>query len=231
MKYMGSKNRIAKEILPIILRDRAEGQWYIEPFCGGCNTIDKVTGNRIANDINYYLIEMYIALQNGWIPPKEVTEVEYKHIQNHKDFYEPRLVGYVGFGLSFGAKWFGGYSRNKRNRDYAIDTYISMIKQIPLIKGIVFLNQDYQSISIPNQSIVYCDPPYENTTRYKDKFNHKEFWDWVRTQCNTGHTAFVSECNAPEDFECVWEKSIETWVSKSENKYKKRVERLFKYKG
>ena len=37
MKYMGSKNRIAKYILPIILKDRLEGQWYVEPFCGGCN--------------------------------------------------------------------------------------------------------------------------------------------------------------------------------------------------
>lgn len=35
MKYMGSKNRIAKEILPIILRDRKPNQWYVEPFVGG----------------------------------------------------------------------------------------------------------------------------------------------------------------------------------------------------
>ena len=37
MKYMGSKNRIAKYILPIILKDRKEGQWYVEPFVGGAN--------------------------------------------------------------------------------------------------------------------------------------------------------------------------------------------------
>jgi len=27
---MGSKNRIAKEIIPLILKDRKEGQWYVE---------------------------------------------------------------------------------------------------------------------------------------------------------------------------------------------------------
>lgn len=48
MIYMGSKARFAKELLPIILKDRKEGQWYVEPFCGGCNMIDKVTGNRMA---------------------------------------------------------------------------------------------------------------------------------------------------------------------------------------
>ena len=32
MKYMGSKARFTKEILPIILKDRKPEQWYVEPF-------------------------------------------------------------------------------------------------------------------------------------------------------------------------------------------------------
>ena len=32
MVYMGSKRRIAKFILPIILANRTDGQWYVEPF-------------------------------------------------------------------------------------------------------------------------------------------------------------------------------------------------------
>ena len=68
MKYMGSKSRIAKYILPIILKDRKDDQYYVEPFCGGCNMIDKVGGNRIANDNNPYLIQMWKALIDGWQP-------------------------------------------------------------------------------------------------------------------------------------------------------------------
>ena len=34
---MGSKNRIAKFILPIILKERKPEQWYVEPFAGGMN--------------------------------------------------------------------------------------------------------------------------------------------------------------------------------------------------
>lgn len=44
MKYMGSKRRIANEILQIILKDRTPNQYYVEPLCGGCNVIDKVGG-------------------------------------------------------------------------------------------------------------------------------------------------------------------------------------------
>nr|WP_319571429.1 DNA adenine methylase [uncultured Draconibacterium sp.] len=45
MKYMGSKNRIAKHILPIILKNRTN-ELYVEPFVGGANLIDKVDGER-----------------------------------------------------------------------------------------------------------------------------------------------------------------------------------------
>lgn len=55
MKYMGSKSRIAKEILPIMLKERGERTW-VEPFVGGANMIDKVEGKRIGADLNYYLI-------------------------------------------------------------------------------------------------------------------------------------------------------------------------------
>jgi len=56
MKYMGSKTRIAKHILPIILKNRKPGQWYVEPFAGGMNTIYQISGNRLASDNNKYLI-------------------------------------------------------------------------------------------------------------------------------------------------------------------------------
>lgn len=35
MKYMGSKARIANEILSIILKNRLPNQYYIEPFYDG----------------------------------------------------------------------------------------------------------------------------------------------------------------------------------------------------
>ncbi|WP_262499660.1 hypothetical protein [Prevotella amnii] len=40
MKYLGSKRRIAKDILPIILDGMREGDYFIDAFCGGCNLLD-----------------------------------------------------------------------------------------------------------------------------------------------------------------------------------------------
>ena len=45
MVYMGSKNRIAKELIPIITKDLKPNQWYVEPFVGGANMIDKIEHN------------------------------------------------------------------------------------------------------------------------------------------------------------------------------------------
>ena len=59
MVYMGSKNRIAKELLPFIKAELKEGVYYVEPFAGGCNMIDKVEHPlRIAADSNRYLIAL-----------------------------------------------------------------------------------------------------------------------------------------------------------------------------
>ena len=43
MKYVGSKNRISKELAPIIQSYITEDtKGYLEPFVGGANMIDKI---------------------------------------------------------------------------------------------------------------------------------------------------------------------------------------------
>lgn len=128
MQYMGSKRRIATHILPIILKDRQEGQWFVEPFSGGCNITDKVEGKRIANDKNEYVISLFKAVQNGWTPPENISEEFYKEIKENKDKYCKSLVGFVGFGCSFGGKWFGGYARNNKNDNYTKISRISIFR-------------------------------------------------------------------------------------------------------
>ena len=227
MKYMGSKNRIAKELLPLILRKRKENQWYVEPFVGGANMIDKVTGNRIGSDVNEYLIALYKALQNGWVPPETITEEDYKLIKDYKEMYDPALVAFVGFACSYSAKWFGGYCRNKaKDRDYVKEAYRNVLNQSPNLVGIRFHNGLYSDLAIPENSIIYCDPPYEGTTKYRDGFNHGLFWQWCRDKIHQDHSLFVSEYNAPSDFICVWEKSINSSLTKNTGG-KKGIEKLF----
>lgn len=191
MKYMGSKNRHAKDILPIVLKGRLPGQWYVEPFVGGFNMIDKVDGNRIANDFNYYLIELFRAIQNGWLPPTDISENEYKHIKDNKDSYPPELVGFVGFGCSYGGVFFntfarGGFQKNGKPRNYCNESRTNILKQKLKIEGVIINYGNYWDLEIPENSIIYCDPPYQGTSDYKIKFDHDEFWQWARDKVGGG---------------------------------------------
>lgn len=225
MQYMGSKNRIAKHILPIMLEYRKEGQYWVEPFVGGANMIDKVEGNRIGADNHEYLIALLIALQSGYIPPTEITKDFYYEVKSSQVSYPKELVGFVGFLCSFGGKWWGGYASNSKGDNYAERGSRVLVGQSSKLKGIVFQHVDYKALDIPKNSLIYCDPPYQNTTEYKDRFNHYEFWQWCRDKHSEGHTVFVSEYNAPEDFSCI--KQIEHKTILDKNSQKKRIERLF----
>lgn len=228
MKYMGSKLRISKYILPIILRDRSPDQWYIEPFCGGCNTLDKVFGNVLGADNNYYLIAMCKAATKGWLPPKEFTENQYIMLKNNKDKYPAELVGYAGFALSYGGKWFGGWRRDSsKKRNYVLEAYKNAIKQFPLLSGKKFEHSEFDKLSIPPKSIIYCDPPYQNTTKYHTEFDHNNFWRWCKDKAREGHTVFVSEYDAPDGVICLWEKEQTSSLTKNTGN-KRATEKLFK---
>src|SRR3989304_5062896 len=106
MKYMGSKNRIAKEILPIMLKERGQRTW-VEPFVGGGNMIDKVQGKRIGADLNEYVIALLNEMSKSTFVAPAISEEKYNELKSNKDLYEKWVVGYAGTQLSFGATWFG----------------------------------------------------------------------------------------------------------------------------
>jgi DNA adenine methylase len=60
MKYVGSKNRLSKQIAPIIqsyIDNMPDCRGYLEPFVGGANMIDKIKCPcKIGNDVHKYLI-------------------------------------------------------------------------------------------------------------------------------------------------------------------------------
>lgn len=235
MKYMGSKNRIANEILPIILKDRKQDQYYVEPFCGGLGTFDKVTGNRIANDKNKYLIAMWKGLQENVDRPTEISKelyararTEYNNGTNIE--FDDFMIGWIGWMASFNGRFFdGGYSGKTDTRDYVSEQIRNTERQIPLLKGAIFTSGDYNDLDIPDNSIIYCDIPYYSTKQYatsKD-FNHPKFWQWCRDMKSKGHTVFVSEYTSPDDFDCVWKKQVTN--SMNTTKTTKPIERLFAY--
>ncbi len=230
---MGSKARFAKEILPIVLEGRKPGQWYVEPFAGGMNMISEVKGNRIANDRQEYLIAMWEALVQGWRPPRYITKEEYYEVKNLGDIvFDPCLVGWVGFNCSFRGKWFGGFAGRAttlegKEKCYQTEAINNVSKQIAKLNGVIIKSKSYELLELPSSSILYCDPPYEGTTGYRDSFDNTAFWQWCRERESEGHSVYVSEYNAPKDFICVWEKQVKESMSLGERGF--RTEKLFKY--
>lgn len=231
MKYMGSKARHAKEMLPVILAERKPGQWYVEPFVGGANMIDKVDGLRIGNDTHPQLIALLDAVSKGWVPPTVIDEDAYRLANSRRSV--DAITGFIGFGCSYSGKWFGGYARGDGNsgipRNYAAESSRNLLKQAEKLSGVQFRCGSYLDLFIPPKSIIYCDPPYAGTTKYATGgFDHSSFWDWCEAKAKDGHTVFVSEYAAPNSWECVWEKTVNNTLVKDTGS-KQGVERLFRY--
>lgn len=227
MKYLGSKNRLAKQLLSVIPRD--ENQIWVEPFCGGCGMMRNVTGPRVGADNNKYIIALLKAIQQGWTAPESLTKEEYNHIRYNNDEYDPALVAFAAVGCSFGGAWFNGYANSVNGRNYIDESRRAVLKLAPKIQDVKFIHCDYKDLELPENSIIYCDPPYKDTKGYKDEFNHGEFYEWCRQKFRQGHQIYISEFSAPEDFKCILE--IEKTNSFDSFKSKKQTEKLFQFAG
>ena len=66
------------------------------------------------------------------------------------------------------------------------------------LQSLESLQGDYKTISIPTDKsyVIYCDPPYKNTSSYLDDFNHEDFYKWALKQDN----CYISEYNMPDSF-------------------------------
>lgn len=235
MQYMGGKFRIRKQVSSYLNSARRDGQPYWEPFVGAAWILGQISekGSNYASDINPYLIAMWKALQNGWEPPVVITEEQYSSIKGNLKDYPPELVAFVGFGCSWGGKWFGGYARGAKGRNYAVNARNSVMRQLPKLVSARFFVGDFFEVAAPEREmLIYCDPPYAATTGYdvmEDVWDAGKFWARVCWLENLGHTVVVSEYNAPGGFSCVLEIPTRTDM-RSVNGLDPRMEKLFRMK-
>ena len=241
MRYVGSKNRLAKELAPIIqsyITDETKG--YLEPFVGGANMIDKIEcNNKFGCDIHEELIELlkYVQDTNN-ILPKTITEEEYNKVRLNKDKYEKWYVGFVGFCATFGAKYFGGYARGFKEdkttpRDIPAESIRNIEKQRKNLQNIKFKCCSYDEINKNIKDfVIYCDPPYKGTLKYTTDFDYDEFYKWCK-EMSKNNIVLISEYWMPEEFECIWEKKTTVRIDsnkKSKDKKMERIEKLFIYR-
>lgn len=255
MRYSGSKAKIAKYIIPFIMKELKPGFKYVEPFVGGCNVIDKVDWkDKQGYDTNGYVIALWNSVKMGLQTniPKEVTEQAYNEMKelarrNTCSITYPRyIIGYVGNACSYGSAWFNGYARINENRgeDHIGEAYRGFRKQVSEFKhlyGTYFNTADYKDaisfeteLGYNKKVVIYCDPPYRGTKGYKDSgFDSDEFWDFIRRYAKAGIKIFVSEYEAPDDFKCIWsmERKDGMGTTNFGDKQKTKVEKLFVYGG
>lgn len=214
MKYMGSKSRIARHIVPIIQEyiDKNGNGVYIEPFVGGANVIDKIKCEyRVGADINKYLIALFRRIQAGGALPDMISREEYADVRANKEKYEAWFVGCVGFLASYNGKFFGGYAGKVHTkagtiRDYYDEARRNVLQQASALDELEFIRFDYRKLGFTD-CVIYCDPPYAGTTQYDGGFDSSEFWDTMRKWSET-NIVLISEETAPPDFKSIWQGDV-----------------------
>lgn len=151
--------------------------------------------------------------------------------------FENWEYGNIGFLASYNGRFFdGGYAKSgyeklknggQRYRDYYRESKDNIISQN--LEDIIFINDDYRNLKTTN-SVIYCDPPYENQKQYANSlhFDYDEFWDCMR-KWSENNIVLISELNAPEDFECIWEKFVSRSIKSTDKS--RDTEKLFTYKN
>ena len=243
MKYMGSKSRIARYIVPIIHQRMKDYnlKTYVEPFVGGANVIDKVVcEKKIGCDKQKYLIALYQNLDKVSLLPEFVTKEHYNEVKdcwkNNSVIFPDWYVGMIGFLASYNGKFFdGGYAGISHTkigtiRNYYDEAKRNLEKQIDNLKDIEWKCGDYRlTCSDLEDALIYCDPPYKDSTNYVSgfEFYHDEFWDWCR-EMSERNVVLISEQTARDDFECIWELPVKRTVDNT--KRVSAIEKLFEYK-
>jgi len=228
MAYVGGKSKCYSHIIRVLNDSKYDNKVYLEPFVGMCHILRRVVNKKKyrASDINenlYYLLK-------GIQQKKEYTPISKKKYSTLKEQTEPSFEkSLAAFTYSYNGKEFGGYTKTDKNltRNYPeerIRYYKSLLDNETFTKT-KFKNCAYTTWK-PSNFLIYCDPPYKNTTDYSTNFDHTLFWNTMR-EWSKNNTVYISEYTAPKDFKmvCSAEKYMSLSGSGSSNK---RIEKLFK---
>lgn len=199
MQFQGGKSRMAKTIAGYI--NALPAHVYMEPFIGGASVMAEVTIEyRYGSDVDEDLIKMWHAVTRGlWTPPRNVTPEQYKAARNAEP--SPYRT-FVGYGCSWGGKWFGGYARGE-GRNFADEGARRLERIAPRMHDVAFFSRDFLRANfdwtIDQDTVFYCDPPYAGTSGYKTgSFDHGRFWERCNELSEMGAWVLVSERDAPD---------------------------------
>jgi DNA adenine methylase len=213
LKWIGSKNRFAKQIVSYIPDDYVT---YIEPFLGSGAVLGALSPrNAIAGDTLKPLIDLWILLKkkpNTLIEYYTKTWIEY--MQNPKEAYLKVKASYNHQAnpldlLFISRSCYGGVIRFTKDKGY-ISTPIGPHKPIPpeafkervlkwnrAIQETQFLYSDFQkTMELAKEGdVIYCDPPYlysQAIVYGAQAFSLPRLWDCIRLCVNRNVKVILS---------------------------------------
>ena len=79
---------------------------------------------------------------------------------------------------------------------------LERLERLQSLERLEFYQKDYKKVELPEPSkcVIYCDPPYANTTGYASgDFDHEGFYEYVCELARQGYKIFISEYEMPKD--------------------------------
>ena len=230
MAYVGGKSKCYSHIVNILNNPIYDKLIYLEPFVGMCHILRRIVNKKkyLASDINQNLYFLLKGVQEHKTT-SPISKKRYYFLKNQKEpTFEKSLAA---FTYSYNGKEFGGYTKTDKNltRNYPDERirYYKLLQENDTFNKTKIKNCAYNQWK-PSGYLIYCDPPYKNTTDYSTNFDHELFWNVIR-EWSKNNTVFVSEYTAPKDFKTV--SKGEKYMSLSgAGSSSKRTEKLFQMK-
>ena len=250
-QYHGGKHRNGKKIAELLnsALSGANNIGYCEPFHGMLGVYRHITYKPdltyLAGDLNKSVMLMWREAQNGWVPPSIlISKEEFLRLKFNGESTAEK--GFIGNAYSYSGHYFRSYcltemrkkcipNSAKRVSDIALNSVVSKVK---------FSYGDYTQFSDLRNFVIYCDPPYMNSSGYRndesrgsniyDIFDNKKFFTWA-VKMAEHNSVFVSEYEIPrrDGVGIVGNVNYETVLTFNEqdNKHNIRQEKVFRIKS
>ena len=241
MRYLGGKSRSAKHIVSAIIADiDARGPLvFYDPFMGGGSVMIAAAksgafSSVMASDVDGLVVAYWRALLEGWVPPTNVSEDEWRMLKS--DNSDLALSAHAAYNCSFGGKRWGGYARGMKSdgatpRNFADEASRNDVRAVQSIGIASVVQSDYIDAldGVGSGDVVYLDPPYAGTTGYATgRFDSNAMWALARELGLMGARVYVSEYAAPDWAEAIWSKDQPKSVSGGSQTRKRAVDKLFR---
>ena len=99
---------------------------------------------------------------------------------------------------------------------------LQSLQSLQSLQRLQSLQKSYDEVEIPQNCVIYCDPPYKGTAGYNVEFDHQRFYDWIKRQTVP---VIISEYDMPSEFPVIAERPHRSRLSATSNNFV--MERLY----